>query len=302
LINLPKFEILFFPPFGDSASGPFAEAIWLVKNSFNYVGLAKQPGFIDGGPKVYLFSIYPTFLALQMKLFSNAKIFLLINHIFLFIFGSITVSYFREILLRITTKEKALLTSVFLISLPVFQNQVETINMEMPLAMFSMLAVYYLSNKNLLMAGIMSILAAMAKGVGIFVCGTVAVISIILFIVDEKLRFKPKTALCGAITLIFLVVKYYAAFFILYDKGEVADVGAFQGLKLINIFWISKVYLGSAAIFMELLLFQKFKIPQVVGYIVIGIIIGVLTIMITAYYGIDYTGIEFSGIVFSKLA
>ena len=37
-------EVLFYPPYGDAIGGPFAEALWLAKHSFDYAGLYYQPG------------------------------------------------------------------------------------------------------------------------------------------------------------------------------------------------------------------------------------------------------------------
>ncbi|MFA5087835.1 MAG: hypothetical protein WC552_02235, partial [Candidatus Omnitrophota bacterium] len=64
---LTKFEVLFFPPYGELVAGPYAEASWLFRHSFDYAGLIQQDNFSQGGPKVYLFSVYPTIAALMMK-------------------------------------------------------------------------------------------------------------------------------------------------------------------------------------------------------------------------------------------
>src|SRR3989338_3201886 len=79
-----KFEVLFFPPYGEVVAGPFAEALWLKDHSFNYLALVHAHNFTTGGPKVYLFSIYPTFQALLMKLTPSVKVFLIINHALVF--------------------------------------------------------------------------------------------------------------------------------------------------------------------------------------------------------------------------
>ena len=85
---ITKYEVLTFPPYGDAIGGPFAEAIWLFQNSFNYQGLLNQPGYAAGGPKVYIFSIFPTYLALLMKCSPSVKVFIVFNHLVFFCYGS----------------------------------------------------------------------------------------------------------------------------------------------------------------------------------------------------------------------
>ena len=63
---MTKLDVLFFPPYGDAIGGPFAETLWLAKHHFDYAGLLNQPGYAVGGPKVYVFTVYPTILAFLM--------------------------------------------------------------------------------------------------------------------------------------------------------------------------------------------------------------------------------------------
>src|SRR3989344_1535961 len=41
---IAKFDVLFFPPYGDAIGGPFAEALWLAQHQFDFIGLYHQPG------------------------------------------------------------------------------------------------------------------------------------------------------------------------------------------------------------------------------------------------------------------
>ena len=77
---ITKWETFVFPSYGDSASGPMMEAVWLLQNNFDFIKLSQQPLFIIGGPKAYLFSIYPAFQALLMKLTPSPQAFLVVNH------------------------------------------------------------------------------------------------------------------------------------------------------------------------------------------------------------------------------
>jgi len=132
-----KFQVLFYPPYGDAIGGPFAEAIWLKRNSFDYIGLFHQLGYAQGGPKVYFFSIYPSLLALLMTIIPSTKAFLMISHLFVFIMAAVIVTVSKLLLEKVFDKTTAIISSVILLSLPLFQSQLEAINMEMPSVFFA---------------------------------------------------------------------------------------------------------------------------------------------------------------------
>jgi len=257
---LTRFEVLFFPPYGDSVSGPFAEAFWLVNHSFNYMELARQPGFAQGGPKVYLFSIYPTFQAILIKIIPGSKLFLVINHLIVFVLGAFAVSLFRQIALKVYDKEVSLLLSILFISFPLFQSQVEGINMEMPLVFFSMLSLYYLINKRLWLAAIMAVCATLIKGVGIIICGTVFAVCLFLFFFGQgKHRFQASTLWAGLLVMSFVALKAFLSMFILYEKGNVALVGFFQGWKENSKLPVLYMYFASLFIFLIFYVYEKLK-------------------------------------------
>jgi len=248
---LSRFEVLFFPPYGDSVSGPFAEAFWLANHSFNYVELAAQPGFPQGGPKVYLFSIYPTFQAILIKLIPSSKLFLAINHLIVFVLGAFVISLFRQIALKVYDKEISLLLSILFLSFPLFQSQVEGINMEMPLVFFSMLSLYYLINKRLWLAAIMAVCATLIKGVGIIICGTVFSVCLFLFFFGQgKRRFQISTLWPGLLVMSFVALKAFLSMFVLYEQGNIALVGFLQGWKENSKLPVLYMYFTSLFIFL----------------------------------------------------
>ena len=72
---LIKLEVLLYPPYGDAIGGPFAEGWWLFKHHFDYLGLLHEPSYALGGARVYFFSLYPTYLALLLKLIPKISVF-----------------------------------------------------------------------------------------------------------------------------------------------------------------------------------------------------------------------------------
>jgi len=256
---LTKFEVIFYPPYGDSVSGPFAEGMWLYNNSFDYAGLAEQPNFLAGGPKVYLFSIYPTYLALMMKFIPNAKAFLFFNHFIVFVLSAAIIALFREIIRRVYPQVIANLSAVLLLSLPLFQSQSEQINMEMPVLFFSTAAIYYLSNKQLFQSVILAILAVLTKGVAIVFCLSVFMVCLILFLFDRELRLKFRTIIWGIVALIFSIFFWYCSFFILNKGGKAAMVGLWAGWEEMRKSLPIYLYTLSLFYFVGMAIFNKLK-------------------------------------------
>lgn len=171
-----KFEVLMFPPYGDAIGGPFAEALWLSQHGFDYVGLFHQPSYDVGGPRVYLFSIYPTFLAVFLKIIPSTAVFLVIQHLLVFFMASAIVAMTRAICLKVFNPSIATLSALVLLYLPLFQSQVEAINMEMSSALFIVWSAYaLLQNKNGL-AVLFAIVSALIKGTGVLACGGAAIV------------------------------------------------------------------------------------------------------------------------------
>lgn len=198
---LSKFKVLFFPPYGgDTITGPFAEAVWLKRHQFDYAGLLQQPGYTQGGAKVYMLSFYPTLLAWQMTIFSPGVL-MLVNHLLTFALAAATLGLFRAVVGKVFTPQITALLTVAVISLPLFQSQVEMINMEFFLLFFTMLAAYFLTEKRYTAAGYAAVGAVLTKGFGIVACGAVFGVAVVVFLLGKTKPREWKTLLAGVLTL-----------------------------------------------------------------------------------------------------
>lgn len=277
-----KFEVLFFPLYGDTASGPFMEAIWLRDHNFDFVGLSKEPLFDDGGAKTYLFTIYPAFMGLLLKLIPNPKVFLVINHLLSFIMTAVTLATFRQIVLRIANCKQANLLSVLLLSLPIVQSQAEAINMEMPLTMFGVLSVYFLTEKRVALAAIMAILAALVKIAGVILCATVFVVGAFLFLFDEK-RFRISQVLWGILAAALGLGLMYFSYLMFNKGGDVNMIGFFQGWPQNKVLPVTYLSLASLLIFLGMF----FKEPKrdFIGYLQKNFVVFVVLITVICWFG-----------------
>jgi hypothetical protein len=248
-----KFDIIFWPPYGDSASGPFVEAWWLYKNHFDYVGLMHQLNFVEGGPRTYVYSIYPTFIALLWTLIPNIKIFLLVNHLFVFLFSAVTITFFRRILLKCYDNVTALLASLVVLALPLFQSQAEQINMEMPMVMFAIVSIYYLIEKRLGLACMFAALAALVKGVGVSIPMTVVAVGIYLFFFHPQTRHQKKILFWTILSLISFCTIFYLNHTIIKEEGAQSLVGYLQGWKEMRLLPAPYLFIGSFVTFLVIL-------------------------------------------------
>lgn len=205
---ITKWEVLFFPPYGDAIGGPFAEALWLFEHNFDYVGLFHQPTFTVGGPRVYFFSIYPGFLALTLKVISWTQAFLVFHHLLTFALTAGIIAMAREYSRRLFDPVLAMLVALTLLALPLFQSQSEAINMEMPVAFFVMWSAYAFSMKRWGQGAVFAAIAATVKGLGVIACGCAVIILCVAAFrargLKEKLKFLS-LALIPAITGAFIV-------------------------------------------------------------------------------------------------
>lgn len=190
---ITKFAVLFYPPYGDAVGGPFAEAVWLYQHSFDYGGLFQQPNYMSGGPRVYMFSLYPTYLAVFLKLTPSTTVFLVIQHLVVFALAAAITAMLRECFLRAFDPKTATLASLLFLSMPLIQSQTEAINMEIPSTFFMVWTMLALLQGKHGLACLLAVLSALVKGTGVSVCGAVG---LLIFIrIFQTAGFGPKCRL-----------------------------------------------------------------------------------------------------------
>jgi len=242
---ITKWDTFLFPPYGDSASGPMMEAVWLLQNNFDFVKLSQQPLFIVGGPKAYLFSLYPVFQALLMKLTPTPQVFLAVNHSITYIFSAIVMALFFMILSRVWNTQRAFLLSFLFLVLPLTQSQVEQLNMEIPTLLFIMAGFYYLSKKDIFKAALFSGLAIFVKIYALFAAATICVAGLFLFFFDDEKRGKISILFSAILAIIFAFLGAWLLCFVINPAGKVDKVGPLQGWPLMRQFPITYFFLIS---------------------------------------------------------
>jgi len=206
---ITKWEALFFPCYGEVGSGPVTEGIWLFRNSFDYRGLLNQLNVDSGGPKVYMFSMYPSYVAALLKLIPSIKVFYITYHLNMFALAAVVIALFKEMVGKIFGNKVGVLGAILLLSLPLFQTIVELVNMEMLCLFFLMLSMYFLSLKRIIPASILAVLASLAKGPGGIATAACFFVGVLLFLFDKEERFKFKNIAFGAMSFLLGASKLY---------------------------------------------------------------------------------------------
>ncbi len=259
---ITKYEVLFLPPYGDAIGGPFAEAIWLSRHHFDYVGLFHQPDYAQGGPRVYLFSIYPTYLAIGMKILRNPVVFLIVFHQIVFLMISSVASMLRQASRKVFSDSTAMLVTILFLFMPLVQSQTESLNMEPPCVFFVMLSAYFLIQKKIARSSLAAIGAVLVKGTGIMACGAVALASVFLFIVEFRVnrKWSWKYLFWLFVMLAVPCLELFSKYFINDAHVSAGMVGLFNGLPSLKVLMIVRWFAASLLIYLCALAFSWKKL------------------------------------------
>ena len=236
-----RHEVLFYPPYGDAIIGPFSDAVWLFRHSLDYRQMLLTENFTTGGPIVYPTSFYPLLLAVLMKITKTSANFLIVAHSLVFLISAVIISLLRKLAERLFDDRLAMICSLMILSLPLYQSMSELINMEMPCLLFAVLSIYFLSQKRILLAAVFSVLALAVKAPGAIVCATVFVGGVLLAINEKEKKNAFKKILIGILPVLIAAVSGSIRSSILGTQISYNKLELFIGLKNIlslSIFWI----------------------------------------------------------------
>ncbi len=242
---LTKWNVLGFPPYGDSVGGPFAEGWWLAQNNFDYIGLLHQPGYAAGGPRVYFTSAFPTYLALMYKVFSSISLFLVVNHLVFFAMAAAVAACVRAMARRIFSIEVAGLLAALILSWPVFQTQAEAINMELPSLFFAMFCALALTRGHIHRAGIFALASLIFKGSGIFACAGFVCVGLLEWQGEVQQRRKTAWAVWAFVLLAMVGLSVGAKYWMGDQHTNGVIIRAFVGWLSLRQFPITWFYLAN---------------------------------------------------------
>jgi len=243
---ISKGEAVMFPPYGDAIGGPLAEAWWLARHHFDYAGLIHQPDYAQGGPRVYVFSLYPTYAALWFSLVKDPRLYFAGMHLVVFgLFAAVT-ALLREVARKVLPDRYASLMAVLFLSLPLIQSQAEALNMEPPCLFFVMLSAFYISRRRVVAAALAAAGALSIKGTGIAACAAVGILTVALWIWGRK---KQRSRDAGVLVLVaglagISCLKLASKYFLGDAHVSAGMVGLFHGWPSFKIIMSVRWFLG----------------------------------------------------------
>lgn len=222
---LTKFPVLFYPPYGDAIIGPFSDAMWLLRHGFDYPQYFRLEDYSTGGPQTYPTSLYPSFLALVLKIAPTAEAFLVTVHLITFAMGALTVAALRELCRGLCSGSFAEITSLCLLALPLFWTQTELINMEMACTLFGVLAAWAAVERRFFLASLSAVAALLIKSPGVMVCAGVFAAAALAFLLDDSPRRDWRSLACAATALACAGVNGYLRKILVGDNVVYNQVG-----------------------------------------------------------------------------
>ncbi|MBF0385052.1 MAG: hypothetical protein HQL27_04190 [Candidatus Omnitrophica bacterium] len=189
------------------------EAVWLYENNFNFHKLAFEMfGFEQGGPRVYFFSLYPSFLALMMYFIKNSQVYLLINHLFVIFAGALSLLFVYKIATMVCSKKTSLFSVLLFVFNPLFLSQISVIGMDIIVMLFGLMGVYYFLKEEHSASMLMFLIGFCIKP-SCIVFSAAAVLASLLSEKELKNKITRAFAYSIPVWLYFLEVKIAQAFF-----------------------------------------------------------------------------------------
>ncbi len=197
------------------------EADFLNRTNFDYSRLwNEEPDFSLGGARVYLTSILPTFLALLMRFLpSGIPIFFVLHLVSIVSTTMICVVLFHLVAQYAGTRV-GVLSSLAMLTTPVFSAQTFIVGMELPMAACGILAVWLLCEHRWYLAALFAVAAFLMKASGVvFQLAIITYLVALLMTADREKDKKPSWPV-----LLFHLACLGAALIVIQQAGSVSNL------------------------------------------------------------------------------
>lgn len=190
------YEVVDLPPYQDQAAGLWAEADFLVESGFNYYALRYvEPHYQDDNPgsRSYMISVLPTLTALLLIAGPTVQFAFVVSHVAAAAFGAMAIVLVFYALRGVVGNLGAALTSLALLSTPLFLTQVRIVGMDVPVAAFGLLAAVMVWRKRFVAAAGVSMMAFFMKASGgLVTMATITYLAVLLLLMprDEDPRWR----------------------------------------------------------------------------------------------------------------
>ncbi len=164
-----RHETLAMPPYQDQAAGYWTEAAFLADTGFDYYRLRYlERHYMDEvpGPRSYMVSVWPTLLAVLMRVFPDPAVNIVVARLFSFALGGALLALLHVLLRARLGAGHALWPVLVLATTPAFVTQVELMGLDVPLTVVMLLSAWALTAERFQTAALLGLLAFFIKATG----------------------------------------------------------------------------------------------------------------------------------------
>ena len=179
LILVLKWDTLLQPPVWDTAMGLFPPALTLADNGFDLLELLAMPGYGDGGPNVASTSLVTLATAVVLWATGGGARAFLILHLLHFAIAALALLTLFRLARSVFGNAGTALLCVSVLLHPIFSVQVGYLYMEVPLFLFTVLALLAWTEQRFWWAVLWAALAYATKQAGIIVPATLALATLV---------------------------------------------------------------------------------------------------------------------------
>jgi len=179
-----RFEVVFSPPYYETALGLFREADFLAETNFDYRRLRFDEAVgNDGGPYVYMTSVLPSLLAVLMKLAPSASWVLVLSHLLWFAAAAWIAVLVVELVRPSTGWAFAIATGAAVVTTPLVAVQAEILSLDVMMAAGVLATALAVSRGRYVMAAFFSTAAFFMKPTGtLATMATIAYLGLVLIV------------------------------------------------------------------------------------------------------------------------
>lgn len=178
-IAVLKADALSMPPVWDEAFSVFPAAHYLAANGFSWTDLARQPGYLDGGPNVHGRSLVTAYSAAVLRLAGSPERAWPILHGVTWMWAAIGLAAVVQIARRAFHPVTALALAVFCLACPLMVAQLGQMYLEIPLFCSAACGCLSLLRGQWLLAAVWVLIATMVKGNGVVFAGAMGAAALI---------------------------------------------------------------------------------------------------------------------------
>ena len=169
LILIAKWPVLHDPPVWDTAMSVFPAAITLEEYNFDLPRLLAEPSYIEAGPNVHAQSLITLITALLLRFTGGNTMFLPAVHLFHFLITALTLTAIYHYSRPILGDLVSLLSTLAILTFPLFLTQTGYMYLEMPLTFTAIMAFLAWRDRQPYQAGLWGALSCWIKPTGILV-------------------------------------------------------------------------------------------------------------------------------------